>query len=59
MGVDSLIKFLQPIIKKEHLSSFRNQTAAIDMNSWIYRAINKENQIGKTTRKKKKSLSSF
>ena len=38
MGVDGLIKFLQPIIKKQHLSSFRNQAAAIDMSSWLYRA---------------------
>lgn len=38
MGVDGLLKFIQPIISKEHLSSFRNQTAAIDTLSWIYRA---------------------
>ena len=38
MGVDGLIKFLQPIIKKQHLSSFKNKTAAIDMSSWLYRS---------------------
>lgn len=39
MGVDGLLKFLQPIIKKEHLSSFRGKTAAIDIMSWLYRSL--------------------
>jgi exonuclease 1 len=38
MGVDGLIRFLQPIVRKEHVSSFQGQTAAIDMSSWLYRA---------------------
>ena len=38
MGVDGLIRFLQPIVRKEHLSSFRGQTAVVDMMSWLYRA---------------------
>lgn len=38
MGVDGLLKFLQPIIAKKHLSAFRNSTAAVDAMSWIYRA---------------------
>lgn len=38
MGVDGLIKFLQSIISKEHLSSFKDKRAAVDMMSWIYRA---------------------
>ena len=38
MGVDGLIKFLQPIIKKHHISSFTDKTAVVDMSSWLYRS---------------------
>jgi 5'-3' exonuclease len=38
MGIDGLLKFLQPIITHEHLSTLKNTTAAIDIMNWIYRA---------------------
>lgn len=37
MGIEGLLKLLDPITLKEHISSFRNQTAAIDIMSWIYK----------------------
>lgn len=37
MGIDGLLKFLRPVTEKEHISSFKNQRAGIDIMSWIYR----------------------
>jgi hypothetical protein len=37
MGVDGLLKFLRPITKKEHISTFKGQRVAVDVMSWIYR----------------------
>ncbi len=37
MGIEGLLKLLDPITLKEHVSSFRDQTAAIDIMSWIYK----------------------
>jgi hypothetical protein len=38
MGIDGLLRFIHPIITHEHLSTFKNNTAAIDIMNWIYRA---------------------
>ena len=37
MGIEGLLSFLKPIITKSHISSFENQTVAIDAMSWLYR----------------------
>lgn len=37
MGIDGLLKFLRPITEKEHISTFKNQRAGVDLMSWIYR----------------------
>lgn len=37
MGIDGLLNFLKPVTEKEHISSFKNQRAGIDVMSWIYR----------------------
>ena len=37
MGIDGLLKLLDPIVQKEHLSTFRCQIAAIDIMSWLYK----------------------
>ena len=37
MGIDGLLKLLYPIVDKEHISSFANKVAAIDMMSWLYK----------------------
>lgn len=37
MGIEGLLKLLDPVTIKEHISSFTNQTAAIDIMSWIYK----------------------
>jgi hypothetical protein len=37
MGIEGLLKFLDPVTLKEHISTFRNQRAAIDIMSWIYK----------------------
>lgn len=39
MGIDGLLTLLKPIVKKEHISSFRNKTLAIDALPWIYKGI--------------------
>jgi 5'-3' exonuclease len=37
MGIEGLLKFLEPVVIKEHISSFQFQTAAIDIMSWLYK----------------------
>lgn len=37
MGIEGLLKFLDSITLKEHISSFRGKRAAIDIMSWIYK----------------------
>lgn len=37
MGIEGLLKFLEPVIIKEHISSFQGQIAAIDIMSWLYK----------------------
>ena len=37
MGIEGLLKLLEPITQKEHVSSFRGQIAAIDTMSWLYK----------------------
>jgi exonuclease-1 len=37
MGIDGLLKFLEPITVREHISSFQGKTAAIDIMSWLYK----------------------
>ena len=37
MGVEGLLKFLAPIVQRQHLSSLRCQRAAVDIMSWIYK----------------------
>lgn len=31
------MKFLEPVVIKEHISTFQNKTVAIDMMSWLYK----------------------
>ena len=37
MGIDGLLKLLDPLVLKEHISSFHDKTAAIDIMSWLYK----------------------
>lgn len=37
MGIEGLLKFLDPIVIKEHISSFEHKVAAIDIMSWLYK----------------------
>ncbi len=39
MGIDGLLALFKPIIKKEHIKSFRNKTLGIDALPWIYKGI--------------------
>lgn len=39
MGIDGLLALLKPIIKKQHISTFRNKNLAIDALPWIYKGI--------------------
>ena len=39
MGIDGLLTLLKPLIKKFHISEFRNKTLGIDALPWIYKAI--------------------
>jgi exonuclease-1 len=37
MGIEGLLKFLDPITIREHISTFQGMTAAIDIMSWLYK----------------------
>lgn len=39
MGIDGLLALLKPIVKKQHISTFRNKSLAIDALPWIYKGI--------------------
>lgn len=36
MGIDNLLGFLKPVMKKSHIGEFRNKTAAVDAMGWVY-----------------------
>ena len=37
MGIDGLLKLLGQVTEKDHVSSFQNKTAVVDIMSWIYK----------------------
>lgn len=37
MGIDGLLKLIDPITIREHISTFQYKTVAIDIMSWIYK----------------------
>ena len=37
MGIDGLLNLLKPITQKQHISSFKNKTIAVDAMPWIYK----------------------
>jgi hypothetical protein len=39
MGIDGLLALLKPLIIKDHISSFRGKTVAIDALPWMYKGI--------------------
>ena len=39
MGIADLIRLLKPAISNMHISSLSNQTAAIDMMTWLYKGV--------------------
>lgn len=39
MGIDGLLTLLKPLIKKQHISTFRNKTIGVDALPWIYKGL--------------------
>jgi len=39
MGIVDLIRFLKPVTRNIHISELSNQTAAIDMMTWLYKGV--------------------
>lgn len=37
MGIDGLLQFLKPVVKREHISAYRNKRAAVDAMAWLYK----------------------
>jgi 5'-3' exonuclease len=37
MGIDGLLRLIDPVVVREHISSFEGKTVAIDIAGWIYK----------------------
>lgn len=37
MGIDGLLNLLRPVTEKQHISSFKDKTVAVDAMPWIYK----------------------
>ena len=37
MGIEGLLSFLKPALLSQHISQFKNKTAAIDAKTWLYK----------------------
>lgn len=37
MGIEGLLGVLKPIIEKDHISNFKDKTAAVDGMAWLYK----------------------
>lgn len=44
MGIEGLLNFLRPITEKNHISIFKDKTAAVDGMAWLYKGKNYMNK---------------